>query len=197
MSTSPVSALAALLERLPELTLRDQQRIGRRLEGARKIRKPQAREAVYGEIGAQIDEAEARVALRRSAVPAISYPEALPVSRKKDEILAAIRDHQVVIVAGETGSGKTTQIPKICLELGRGVKGLIGHTQPRRIAARTVAERIAEELHTPLGESVGWKVRFTDQVGERTLVKLMTDGIMLAEIQTDRELRQYDTIIID
>ncbi|MBI0376714.1 ATP-dependent RNA helicase HrpA, partial [Streptomyces albiflaviniger] len=108
-----------------------------------------------------------------------------------------VRDHQVVIVAGETGSGKTTQIPKICLELGRGVKGLIGHTQPRRIAARTVAERIAEEMRSPLGESVGWKVRFTDQVGKDTHVKLMTDGILLAEIQTDRELRQYDTIIID
>ena len=103
----------------------------------------------------------------------------------------------MVIVAGETGSGKTTQIPKICLELGRGVRGLIGHTQPRRIAARTVAERVAEELRTPLGEAVGWKVRFTDQVGDSTLVKLMTDGILLAEIQTDRELRAYDTIIID
>ncbi len=190
-------ALAGLLERLPELSARDQQRLGRRLEGARGIRKPEAREAAYGEIAAQFDKAEARIALRRAAVPAITYPQELPVSRRKDEILAAIRDHQVVIVAGETGSGKTTQIPKICLELGRGVKGLIGHTQPRRIAARTVAERVAQELRTPLGEAVGWKVRFTDQVGETTLVKLMTDGIMLAEIQTDRELRQYDTIIID
>lgn len=197
MSTSPSPPLADLLERLPELTLRDQQRIGRRLEGARKIRKPEARAAVHREIAAQIDEAAARVELRRSAVPAINYPEQLPVSQKKDEILAAVRDHQVVIVAGETGSGKTTQIPKICLELGRGVKGLIGHTQPRRIAARTVAERVAEELDTPLGEAVGWKVRFTDQVGDSTLVKLMTDGILLAEIQTDRELRQYDTIIVD
>ena len=113
-------------------------------------------------------------------------------------IADAIRDHQVVIVAGETGSGKTTQIPKICLELGRGVRGMIGHTQPRRIAARTVAERVAEELDTPLGEAVGWKVRFTDQVNQdSTFVKLMTDGILLAEIQTDRELRAYDTIIID
>jgi ATP-dependent helicase HrpA len=131
-------------------------------------------------------------------VPAVTYPEQLPVSQKKDEIAAAIRDHQVVIVAGETGSGKTTQIPKICLELGRGVRGMIGHTQPRRIAARTVAERVAEELDTPLGEAVGWKVRFTDQVNpEATFIKLMTDGILLAEIQTDRELRAYDTIIID
>jgi ATP-dependent helicase HrpA len=197
MSIAPAPALAALLARLPELTLRDQQRLGRRLDGARKIRKPEARAAVLAEIGERIDEAEARVATRRARVPAITYPESLPVSQKKDDIAAAIRDHQVVIVAGETGSGKTTQIPKICLELGRGVKGLIGHTQPRRIAARTVAERIAEELDTPLGEAVGWKVRFTDQVGESTLVKLMTDGIMLAEIQTDRELRGYDTIIID
>lgn len=189
--------LSDLLERLPELMLRDQQRLGRRLDGARRIRKPEARAAVLSEISGGIDEAELRVEQRRAAVPEITYPEELPVSQKKDEILAAIRDHQVVIVAGETGSGKTTQIPKICLELGRGIRGLIGHTQPRRIAARTVAERVAEELKTPLGEAVGWKVRFTDQVGGDTLVKLMTDGILLAEIQTDRELRQYDTIIID
>ncbi|MEV5484156.1 MULTISPECIES: ATP-dependent RNA helicase HrpA [Streptomyces] len=205
MSSQPASALPDgtaptlpdLLQRLPELMLRDQQRLGRRLDGARRIRKPDARAAVLAEIAGGIDEAELRVAQRRAAVPGITYPEELPVSQKKDEILAAIRDHQVVIVAGETGSGKTTQIPKICLELGRGVRGLIGHTQPRRIAARTVAERVAEELKTPLGEAVGWKVRFTDQVGGDTLVKLMTDGILLAEIQTDRELRQYDTIIID
>jgi ATP-dependent helicase HrpA len=138
------------------------------------------------------------MAERQARVPAVSYPEQLPVSQKKDEISAAIRDHQVVIVAGETGSGKTTQIPKICVELGRGVRGMIGHTQPRRIAARTVAERVAEELDTPLGEAVGWKVRFTDQVNQdSTFIKLMTDGILLAEIQTDRELRAYDTIIID
>ncbi|MCB5910976.1 ATP-dependent RNA helicase HrpA [Streptomyces pinistramenti] len=205
MSSQPASAppagaspaLPALLERLPELMLRDQQRLGRRLDGARRIHKPEARAAVLAEIADGMAEAELRVAQRRAAVPAISYPEQLPVSQKKDEILEAIRDHQVVIVAGETGSGKTTQIPKICLELGRGIRGLIGHTQPRRIAARTVAERVAEELQTPLGEAVGWKVRFTDQVGADTLVKLMTDGILLAEIQTDRELRQYDTIIID
>jgi ATP-dependent RNA helicase HrpA len=197
MSTSPAPTLPALLERLPELMLRDQRRLGRRLDGARRIRKPEARAAVLAEIADAMEAAERRVAARRAAVPAIGYPPQLPVSQKKDAILEAIRDHQVVIVAGETGSGKTTQIPKICLELGRGVKGLIGHTQPRRIAARTVAERVAEELKTPLGEAVGWKVRFTDQVGDATLVKLMTDGILLAEIQTDRELRQYDTLIID
>ncbi|MFI0937326.1 ATP-dependent RNA helicase HrpA [Streptomyces sp. NPDC021020] len=186
-----------LARRLPTLSLRDEQRLGRRLEGVRRIRKAEARDAVLAEIGREVDRGEQRIAARRANVPEITYPAALPVSQKRDEILAAIRDHQVVIVAGETGSGKTTQIPKICLELGRGVRGLIGHTQPRRIAARTVAERVAEELRSPLGEAVGWKVRFTDQVGEQTLVKLMTDGIMLAEIQTDRELRAYDTIIID
>ncbi|MER6733534.1 ATP-dependent RNA helicase HrpA [Streptomyces puniciscabiei] len=198
MSTHPAPALGTLAPRLTELSLRDAHRLGRRLEGARKIRKPEARAAVLAEIEAEVGKAEARMAERRSRVPAIGYPEQLPVSQKKDEIAAAIRDHQVVIVAGETGSGKTTQIPKICLELGRGVRGMIGHTQPRRIAARTVAERVAEEMRTPLGEAVGWKVRFTDQVNpDATFIKLMTDGILLAEIQTDRELRAYDTIIID
>jgi ATP-dependent helicase HrpA len=198
MSTHPAPALGALASRLTELSLRDAHRLGRRLEGARKIRKPEARAAVLAEIETEVDKAEQRIAERRARVPAVSYPEQLPVSQKKDEIAAAIRDHQVVIVAGETGSGKTTQIPKICVELGRGVRGMIGHTQPRRIAARTVAERVADELDTPLGEAVGWKVRFTDQVNpDATFIKLMTDGILLAEIQTDRELRAYDTIIID
>ncbi|MFJ8635172.1 ATP-dependent RNA helicase HrpA [Streptomyces sp. NPDC093568] len=198
MSTHPAPALDSLASRLTELSLRDAHRLGRRLEGARKIRKPEARAAVLGEIETEIARGEERMTARRARVPAVTYPEQLPVSQKKDEIAAAIRDHQVVIVAGETGSGKTTQIPKICLELGRGVRGMIGHTQPRRIAARTVAERVAEELDTPLGESVGWKVRFTDQVNpDATFVKLMTDGILLAEIQTDRELRAYDTIVID
>ncbi|MEU6702505.1 ATP-dependent RNA helicase HrpA [Streptomyces wuyuanensis] len=194
MSTS----FADLQKQLAEISLRDAHRLGRRLEGTRRIRKPEARQTVLDEIAAEAGRAAVRTAERAARVPGVTYPEQLPVSRKKDEILEAIRDHQVVIVAGETGSGKTTQIPKICLELGRGVRGMIGHTQPRRIAARTVAERVAEELRTPLGEAVGWKVRFTDQVNQdATFVKLMTDGILLAEIQTDRELRAYDTIIID
>ncbi|MEW1890368.1 ATP-dependent RNA helicase HrpA [Streptomyces sp. IBSBF 3010] len=194
MSTS----FADLQSRLAQLSLRDANRLGRRLEGARRIRKPEAQQAVLDEIAAQADKAAGRLTQRAGRMPAITYPEQLPVSQKKDEILEAIRDHQVVIVAGETGSGKTTQIPKICMELGRGLRGMIGHTQPRRIAARTVAERIADELKTPLGETVGWKVRFTDQVNpDATFVKLMTDGILLAEIQTDRELLAYDTIIID
>ncbi|MGZ4748784.1 MAG: ATP-dependent RNA helicase HrpA, partial [Oryzihumus sp.] len=140
---------------------------------------------------------EARMARRRAAMPTVTYPEDLPVAARKDDIAAAIRDHQVVIVAGETGSGKTTQLPKICLELGRGVEGLIGHTQPRRIAARSVAERIAEELGTELGTAVGYQVRFTDRSSDDTLVKVMTDGILLSEMQRDRDLRKYDTIIID
>ena len=140
-----------------------------------------------------------QLATRAAAVPTIVYPEELPVSARREEIATAIAEHQVVIVAGETGSGKTTQLPKICLELGRGVTGMIGHTQPRRIAARSVAERIASELGTPIGPGgvVGYQVRFTEEVGENTLVKLMTDGILLAEIQSDPQLRRYDTIIVD
>jgi ATP-dependent helicase HrpA len=130
-------------------------------------------------------------------VPKVTYPEDLPVVARKDDIAAAIQGHQVVIVAGETGSGKTTQIPKICLELGRGIEGMIGHTQPRRIAARSVAERIAEELNIELGTAVGYQVRFADHSSANTLVKVMTDGILLAEMQRDRDLRRYDTIIID
>ena len=133
---------------------------------------------------------------RQANLPKVEYPD-LPVTEQKQKISDAIRDHQVVIIAGETGSGKTTQIPKICLELGRGVSGLIGHTQPRRLAARSVANRIAEELHSEIGNEVGFKIRFSDQVSDRTYVKLMTDGILLAEIQQDRFLNQYDTIIID
>ena len=126
----------------------------------------------------------------------ITYPD-LPVTARRDELAAAIMANQVVVVAGETGSGKTTQLPKICLDIGRGSNGIIGHTQPRRLAARTVAQRIADELDTPLGDVVGYTVRFTDQVSDRTRIKLMTDGILLAEIQRDRRLRRYDTLILD
>src|SRR3954467_15112237 len=130
----------------------------------------------------------------------IAFPPELPVSQRRDDIAAAIRDHQVVVVAGETGSGKTTPLPKICLELGRGKggrDGIIGHTQPRRIAARSVAERIASELGTELGDVVGYQGRFTDRTSGAGRVKLMTDGILLAELQRDRDLRRYDTILID
>ena len=162
-----------------------------------RARRPRGR---AGRNPAQPERLAARAALRaarRAAMGPIAYPPELPVTQRKDDILRAIRDHQVVIIAGETGSGKTTQIPKICLELGRGVDGQIGHTQPRRLAARTVAERIAEELNSPLGETVGYQVRFTDVSAGDTLIKLMTDGILLTEITRDPDLRRYDTLIID
>ena len=161
------------------------------------MRDTAAREQALSQVNAEIEAAAARVEARRRAVPAVSYPPELPVSQLKDKIAEVIRDHQVVIIAGETGSGKTTQLPKICLELGRGIAGQIGHTQPRRIAARTVADRIASELGTELGGVVGYKVRFSDHSSDDTVVKLMTDGILLAEMQRDRQLLRYDTLIID
>ncbi|MDN8540140.1 ATP-dependent RNA helicase HrpA [Erwinia sp. BC051422] len=197
MSDTPRTPLTTLAPRLEALMLRDRQRLQKRLHGAKKVKNPAAQQAIADELSGEIAAAEQRVALRKAATPTIRYPENLPVSQKKQEIAEAIRDHQVVIVAGETGSGKTTQLPKICMELGRGITGLIGHTQPRRLAARTVADRIAAELETSLGGCVGYKVRFNDQVSETTQIKLMTDGILLAEIQQDRLLMQYDTIIID
>lgn len=197
MSETPHTSLQALWSRLDTLTLRDRQRLQRRLQGAKKIRNPAQQQAIAGEIENEIARAGQIVAARAAATPAITFPQNLPVSQKQQEIADAIAGHQVVIVAGETGSGKTTQLPKICLALGRGVRGLIGHTQPRRLAARTVAQRIADELESPLGGCVGYKVRFNDQVSELSQIKLMTDGILLAEIQQDRLLLQYDTIIID
>ncbi|ETA03253.1 HrpA-like helicase [Frankia sp. CcI6] len=191
---------AELSARLTGLSPRDAHRLGRRLAESRRTREPAARQRALQAIAAEVDRASLRLERRRASVPTLDYPDILPVTQRKDEILAAIRDHQVVVVAGETGSGKTTQLPKICLELGRGVRAMIGHTQPRRIAARTVADRIAEELRTPapqMGGVVGYQTRFTDQVHENTLVKLMTDGILLAEISSDRQLRRYDTLIID
>ncbi len=180
-----------LRARLDGLTTRDAARLGRRLKSLRDVSPDKLRH-----IADQVTAAEALVAARIAAVPAISYPD-LPVAAHRDELARAIADNQVVVVAGATGSGKTTQLPKICLELGRGVRGTIGHTQPRRLAARTVAQRIADELDTPLGGAIGYTVRFTDQASDRTLVKLMTDGILLAEIQRDRRLLRYDTLILD
>lgn len=176
---------------LDGLTLRDAARIGRRLKNLRAAT-PEKLRRLADEIAA----ARPLVAARQAAVPTITYPD-LPVSARRQEIADAIRGNQVVVIAGETGSGKTTQLPKICLEAGRGIRGTIGHTQPRRLAARTVAQRIADELASPLGETVGYSVRFTDRVGDRTLIKLMTDGILLAEIQRDRRLLRYDTLILD
>ncbi|HEY2273276.1 MAG TPA: ATP-dependent RNA helicase HrpA, partial [Jatrophihabitantaceae bacterium] len=184
--------LRELRNRLDGLTIRDAARLGRRLKNLRG----NASAEKLRQIAEQFVAAEALVATREAAVPTITYPD-LPVSDRRDEIATAIAQHQVVVVAGETGSGKTTQLPKICMELGRGIRGTIGHTQPRRLAARTVAQRIADELGTPLGEAVGYTVRFTDKASDRTLVKLMTDGILLAEIQRDRRLLRYDTLILD
>ncbi|GAC1530744.1 MAG: ATP-dependent RNA helicase HrpA [Acidimicrobiales bacterium] len=190
-------SLAELADRLPALAPSDERRIRRGLTAARKLRDYGARHQAITRLATQVERAEARLEARRAAVPLISYPPELPISERREEISEAIRDHQVVIVAGETGSGKTTQIPKICLELGRGVRGVIGHTQPRRIAARSVAERIAEETATDLGAAVGYTVRFTDRSRDTTLVKVMTDGILLAELRRDRDLLRYDTLIID
>ncbi|MHA2789154.1 ATP-dependent RNA helicase HrpA [Corynebacterium sp. S7] len=179
-----------LYSRLNTLSLVDERRFARRL---RKARTPEALSA----ISRDMDKAAASVEAINAAVPVITYPEQLPVSARRDDIMSVIRDNQVVIIAGETGSGKTTQIPKMLLDLGRGRRGLIGHTQPRRLAARTVAERIADELGQDIGETVGYAIRFDDRVSPTTAVKLMTDGILLAEMQRDRFLNAYDTIIID
>ena len=193
-SAPPRPIVRAVTEaRLAELTVRDEHRLRRRVERLARVEDPEAQ----ARLDAELAGAEARIARRRASVPPVSYPPQLPVSERKDDLLAAIRDHQVVVVAGETGSGKTTQLPKICLELGRGVRGAIAHTQPRRLAARTVAERIADELDVPLGEAVGYAVRFSDRSREDTLVRLVTDGLLLAETQHDKLLRRYDTIIVD
>ena len=181
-----------------ELILTDQRRLSARIHGIGKIKSQEAQQAVAAEIQQQIEQARLRVESRKSAVKnSIVFPESLPVSQRKAEIEKLLTEHQVIVVAGETGSGKTTQLPKMCLELGLGNLGIIGHTQPRRIAARSVAARIAEELQTELGDLVGYKVRFNDQISDNTQIKLMTDGILLAEIQTDRFLNQYSCLIID
>lgn len=188
----------ALFAQLKTVTNIDYRRLRSRINGMANIKSEPARLAVKAEIEADILSAQARFSARKTTQESLklSYPD-LPVSTRREEILKLIAENQVVVIAGETGSGKTTQLPKMCLELGRGVKGLIGHTQPRRIAARSVANRIAEELQCEIGSTVGYKVRFNDQINDNTLVKLMTDGILLAEIQHDRYLNQYDTLIID
>ena len=189
-TTSQAPSRDELFAALDNVTIAEARSFRRRLS---KARAPKA----LREIGQDVQAAADRLALVDAAVPQLTYPDSLPVSARKDDIAAAIEENQVIIIAGETGSGKTTQIPKICLDIGRGRRGLIGHTQPRRIAARTVAERIASELDQDIGESVGYAIRFDDQVSDTTAVKLMTDGILLAEMQRDRFLNKYDTIIID
>ena len=184
------NALYSRLGTGEKVTLRDYDQLRRRIQHVRSISSCEA-------IEQDLETAELKLQLRQETLPHISYPQELPISARINDIRDALLHHQVVIVAGETGSGKTTQLPKLCMELGWGTRGIIGHTQPRRIAARSVAERIADELHSSVGDLVGYSVRFTDAVSEDTLVKVMTDGILLAEIHHDRLLRAYDTIIID
>ena len=190
MKDSSQSLRRDLLSRLDSLPISEVRRFKRRLD---KARAPESVEAIARDFEAAVD----TVSARDAAVPEITYPEQLPVSARREDIMELIRENQVVVIAGETGSGKTTQIPKMLLELGRGRRGLIGHTQPRRLAARSVAERIAAELDQEIGESVGYAIRFDDRVSATTAVKLMTDGILLAEMQRDRFLNAYDTIVID
>ncbi|RPA66079.1 ATP-dependent RNA helicase HrpA [Gordonia oryzae] len=216
MSSSPARSTAhpedvdphELRERIASLSIVDEHAMSRRLDKLRldnvslHKRGPDKRGAAAAperldSLLRAIEGAEKRITARRAAIPVIEYPAELPVSAARAEIAAAISDHQVVVVAGETGSGKTTQLPKICLELGRGVRGAIGHTQPRRIAASSVARRIADETGTHIGDAIGYSVRFSDRSGSDTLVKVMTDGILLREISSDPMLRHYDTIIVD
>ena len=188
---------STLKKHLKKALYKDQFRFQRRIDSALKQKTAEKVEYALVKVACDIQNSIDQREFRLTNLPKVSYPEGLPISENAQLIAQTICDNQVVIIAGETGSGKTTQIPKICIELGRGVSGLIGHTQPRRIAARTVANRIAEELDSTLGETVGYRVRFTDKVSDRSYIKLMTDGILLAEIQNDRFLSQYDTIIID
>lgn len=191
--TDATPAFDTLHKNLDQSFSADRHRLRRQLHELRK--KPD--ESKLGQWLERFQASVAKVETRRQSVPVIRYDDALPIAAKRDEIKAALEKHQVLVIAGETGSGKTTQLPKICLEIGRGVHGLIGHTQPRRLAARSVATRVAEEIGAPLGELVGYQVRFEDQSTERTLIKLMTDGILLAETQHDRFLEKYDTLIVD
>ncbi|MDQ7013786.1 MAG: ATP-dependent RNA helicase HrpA [Planctomycetota bacterium] len=184
--------LATLRDRLQQCSARAAHTLGRRI---RKIERGNA-----GDVAAvtrAVERAEARIRQRREGVPTVRLDESLPIAAKAEEIVGLIRRHQVTVVCGETGSGKSTQLPLMCLQAGRGVRGMIGHTQPRRIAARTIASRLADELRTPLGQEVGFKVRFDDTTDPSTYIKVMTDGVLLAEMQSDRQLRRYDTIIID
>ncbi|HEY0963454.1 MAG TPA: ATP-dependent RNA helicase HrpA [Pseudomonadales bacterium] len=197
-----LKTLRELERRLSDCLLRDryplQQSLRRLLREAQNERGGDTRvQQQIAALAERIERSTAAMLRRRASVPAVQYPEGLPVAARVDDIKAALEQHQVLIVAGETGSGKTTQLPKICLDIGRGVAGMIGHTQPRRLAARTVATRIAEELGVKEGREVGFQVRFTDASTDETLVKLMTDGILLAETQNDPFLNRYDTIIID
>lgn len=197
VSSNPIPEIQSLFNLLPKVKGSDKARLKNKLLNAKNLSEGDKKNNALLNIAKLIEQSLLNKQAKISKLPKVTYNESLPVSQNVDEISETIKNNQVTIIAGETGSGKTTQIPKICLALGRGIDGIIGHTQPRRIAARTVATRIAEELSTKLGDSVGYKVRFNDMVDEHSHIKLMTDGILLAEMQTDRLLRQYDTLIID
>ncbi len=196
--TDATPSFERLLNNLDQAMFADRHRLRRQLHDLRKqaAGAPLDDERLAQWI-ARFQASVAKVEARRQSLPVMRYDDSLPIAAKRDEIKATLEKHQVLVIAGETGSGKTTQLPKICLEIGRGVHGLIGHTQPRRLAARSVATRVAEEIGTPLGELVGYQVRFEDQSKDSSLIKLMTDGILLAETQHDRFLERYDTIIVD
>ena len=183
--------------RLAEAMARDREAVRLGLDRLRRAGDPALIDGAVDRLEARLAASIAAKARRRQNLPALAFPEALPITARKEEIVAAIQKHPVVIVSGETGSGKSTQIPKFCLAAGRGLDGMIGHTQPRRIAAVAVAQRIAEELGEPLGHAVGYKIRFSDRTTRDAYIKIMTDGILLAETQTDRRLSAYDTIIVD
>ncbi|MFP5431269.1 MAG: DEAD/DEAH box helicase, partial [Gammaproteobacteria bacterium] len=193
----PRSGHSRLRDAIDACLTRDRPRLRKRLRELEGIKVPEQKAARLAALEEQITGSQAKVQARQANLPSVSYPDNLPVAARTDDIIAAIRDHQVVVLAGETGSGKTTQLPKLALAAGRGVHGYIGHTQPRRIAARSVAARIAEELNLPFGDKVGYKVRFTDEFSPDGYIKLMTDGVLLAELSQDRYLNAYDTLIID
>ena len=197
VSPKPTFSIEHTYSLLADTRLADKFRFKKRLQQIKKLSDNNKQQHQLEKLARQITASIEHKANKLKQTINIDYPEALPVSQNVEQISRAIEQNQVVIIAGETGSGKTTQIPKICLELGRGIEGMIGHTQPRRIAARTVASRIADELNSQVGDLVGYKVRFTDQVSDNSYIKLMTDGVLLAEMQNDRLLRQYDTLIID
>ncbi|MGI9295007.1 MAG: DEAD/DEAH box helicase, partial [Pseudomonadales bacterium] len=183
---------------ISELMLADQARLRSKLQKLQaQTRRGQSGSKLAQSIQQQLDAGIERIMQRRQRVPDISYPPQLPITAHIEELMEALRQHQVVIVAGHTGSGKSTQLPKICLATGRGIAGQIAHTQPRRLAARSVAQRIAEELQQELGAAIGFQVRFSKTYSQHTLVKVMTDGVLLNEIENDPRLLRYDTIIID
>ena len=190
----------SLNNRLKQCMLSDVFRFRSRLQKIKQVGKQSDKQAyaqIIDQLSREIESSIATVLARKQNLPLISYPDILPIAQKSELIKKTILANQVTILCGETGSGKTTQLPKICLDIGLGVRGKIAHTQPRRLAARSVSLRIAEELNTQLGNEVGYKVRFSDKSNDKSYIKLMTDGILLAECNHDPFLNQYDTIIID